>query len=190
MSNTNVPARKAGKSELVEPESAAAALDAMILALPDLESDDLAERSLARVLNATDAVNVFANPELAGFDDLAGHDLVLRDIVGYLPSRFAEGQKYLVYEVLDESTGELVMVASGSPYIAAGALQARSRGMLPAPVRFVALESRSKPGQESHWLVFRQADAIAPSSDRQPEHDPSPYVNDQVKYPHMQDAGQ
>jgi hypothetical protein len=190
MSNTNVPARKAGKTELVEPGGAAAALDAMILALPDLESDDLAERSLARVLNATDAQNVFANPELAGFDDLAGHNLVLRDIVGHLPSRFAEGQRYLVYEVLDESTGELMMVASGSPYIAAGALQAKSRGMLPAPVRFVALESRSKPGQESHWLVFRRFDAIAPSRDGNSEPEPQPYVNDQVKYPHMQDAGQ
>jgi hypothetical protein len=190
MSNTNVPARKAGKTELVEPGGAAAALDAMILALPDLESDDLAERSLARVLNATDAQNVFANPELAGFDDLAGHDLVLRDIVGYMPSRFAEGQKYLVYEVLDESTGELVMVASGSPYIAAGALQAKSRGMLPAPVRFVALESRSKPGQESHWLVFRQRGIVIPPGVGNSEPEPAPYVNDQAKYPHLQDAGQ
>jgi hypothetical protein len=190
MSNTNVPARKAGKSELVQPGSAAAALDAMILALPDLETDDLHERSLARVLNATDAQNVFANPELAGFDDLAGHNLVLRDIVGYLPSRFAEGQKYLVYEVLDESTGELVMVASGSPYIAAGALQAKSKGILPVPVRFVALESRSKPGQESHWLVFRQPGIIAQGRDRQPEPEPARYVNDQAKYPYLQDAGQ
>jgi hypothetical protein len=190
MSNTNVPARKAGKTELVEPGGAAASLDAMILALPDLETDDLAERSLSRVMNATDIANVFANPELAGFDDLAGHDLVLRDIVGYLPSRFAEGQKYLVYEVLDESTGELVMVASGSPYIAAGALQARSKGMLPAPVRFVALESRSKPGQESHWLVFRQPGVSAPLKEVRPEPEPAPYVNDQVKYPHRQDAGQ
>jgi hypothetical protein len=190
MSNPNVPARKAGKTELVQPGTAAAALDAMILALPDLESDDLHERSLSRVLNATTSEEAFPSPELAGFDDLAGRDLVLRDIVGYLPSRFAEGQKYLVYEVLDESTGELVMVASGSPYIAAGALQAKSKGMLPAPVRFVALESRSKPGQESHWLVSRQPGAIAPTRDRFYETPPEPYVNDQVKYPYLQEAGQ
>jgi hypothetical protein len=190
MSNTNVPARKAGKSELVQPGDAAAALDAMILALPNLEDEDLGIRRLARVLNATDLLNVFANPELAGFAGLAEHDLVLHDIIGYLPSRFAEGQKYLVYEVLDESTGELMMVASGSPYIAAAALQARSKGMLPAPVRFVALESRSKPGQESHWLTFRQPGAIAPTRDRQPEPRPAPIVNDQVKHPHTQDAGQ
>jgi hypothetical protein len=190
MSNTNVPAKRAGKSELVQPGEAAAALDAMILALPDLETDDLAERSLARVLNATDAVNVFANPELANFSDLEGHDLVLRDVIGHLSSRFAEGQRYLIYEVLDESTGELVTVASGSPYIAAGALQAKAKGMLPAPVRFVALESRSKPGQESHWLVFRQPGAIAQGSDRQPETRPAPAVNDAVKYPYLQDAGQ
>jgi hypothetical protein len=190
MSNTNVPARKTGKTELVQPGAAAMALDAMILALPDLEADDLVERSLARVMNATDAVNVFANPELAGFDDLAGHDLVLRDVVGHLPSRFAEGQKYLVYEVLDETTGELMMVASGSPYIAAGALQAQSRGMLPAPVRFVALESRTKPGQESHWLVFRQPGAIAPSRDGKAEQGTPVTDNAQVKYPYLQDAGQ
>jgi hypothetical protein len=190
MSNTNVPARKAGKTELVEPGGAAAALDAMTLALPNLEDEDLGIRSLARVLNATDLLNVFANPELAGFGDLAGHDLVLHGIIGYLPSRFADGQKYLVYEVLDESTGELMTVASGSPYIAAAALQARSKGMLPAPVRFVALESRSKPGQESHWLVFRQPGVSAPLKEVRPEPEPAPYVNDQVKYPHLQDAGQ
>jgi hypothetical protein len=190
MSDTNVPARKAGKTELVQPGDAAAALDAMVLALPDLEEDEITERTLSRILNATEAVDVFANPELEGFLNLLGRPLVLRDVLGHLPSRYAEGQRYLLYDVVDEGSGERLSVASGSPYVAATALTAKARGLLPANVRVVALDSASKPGQQSLWLVLRKPGAIAPSRDRQAEPEWTPTVNDQVKYPYLQEAGQ
>jgi hypothetical protein len=190
MSNTNVPARKAGKTELVEPGGAAAALDAMILALPNLEEDELTERTLSRIMNATEAIDIFANPELEGFFDLLGRPLVLRDVLGHLPSRFAEAQRYLVYDVVDEGSGERLSVASGSPYIAASALVAKARGLLPAYVRAVALDSTSKPGQQSLWLIFRQPGAIAPSSDGKTGWWARSAVKDQVKYPYLQNAEQ
>ena len=156
MSSNNLPATKRDKGGLVSPADAAAELDVMIEALPDLENEDLMERTLSRTLNATEIVDIFANPELEGFLNLIDHDLVLNDVLGHLPSRFAEGQRYLVYDVLDESTGEKLTVASGSPYVASSALRAKFLGKLPVECRALALDSREKPGQQSLWLVARR----------------------------------
>ena len=185
MSNTNLPASKRGKDELVQPADAAAELDVMILALPDLEQDDLTARTLARTLNATELADIFANPDLEGFLNLIDHDLVLRDVVGHLPSRYVDGQRYLVYDVVDESTGERLNVASGSPYIASSALRAKALGKLPAPVRALALDSREKSGQQSLWLVARRRGAPRPPRVATVTDEPEHAVNAQVKFPHQ-----
>lgn len=188
MSTPNLPATKRDKSGLVNPADAAAELDAMIVALPDLESEDLMERTLARTLNATEVVDIFANPELEGFLNLIDHDLVLRDVLGHLPSRYADDQKYLVYDVLDESTGEHLTVASGSPYVASSALRAKFLGKLPVECRALALDSRDKPGQQSLWLVARRRGAN-PRVRREVTEPEAPHVvNDQEKYPYLNEA--
>lgn len=188
MSNNNLPAKSTAKGALVTAADAAAELDAMIEALPDLETEDLTERTLARTLNATEVLDIFANPELEGFLNLIDHDLVLRDVLGYLPSRYADGQKYLVYDVLDETTGEHLSVASGSPYVASSALRAKFLGKLPVECRALALDSREKPGQQSLWLVARRrgGNPRPPRQVTTPE--PPPAVNDQEKFPYLAEA--
>jgi hypothetical protein len=190
MSSTNLPATKRGKNDLVNPADAAAELDIMITALPDLESEDLMERTLARTLNATEVVDIFANPELEGFLNLIDHDLVLRDVLGHLPSRYVDGQRYLVYDVLDESTGEHLTVASGSPYVASSALRAKALGKLPVECRALALDSRDKPGQQSLWLVARRRGGNRRPAYQPPEARETPMVNDQVKFPYAEQPAQ
>lgn len=190
VSNTNLPATKRDKSGLVAPSDAAAELDAMIEALPDLESEDLMERTLSRTLNATEVVDIFANPELEGFLNLIDHDLVLRAVLGHLPSRYVDGQKYLVYDVLDESTGERLTVASGSPYVASSALRAAALGKLPVECRALALDSREKPGQQSLWLVARCRGGNPRKPYQPPEVRETPLENTQEKYPHLKAAAE
>lgn len=187
MSDTKLPAKKHQQGELVQPGDAAAELDRMITALPDLANDDLTEQTLSRIMNATDLEDIFANPELEGFLNLLGKPLVLLDVLGHLPSQYDGAAKFLVFSVLDETTGERLTVASGSPYVAVSALRAKTLGKLPAKVRAMALDSKDKPGQQSLWLVGRKGSPIAPVSDHNPEPRPAHVTNDQVKFPYLQD---
>lgn len=187
MSNTNVPAKKHQAGQLVQPGDAAAELDRMVLALPNLENDDLTEQTLARIMMADTEEDIFANPELEGFLNLLGRPLVLLDVLGHLPSRYEGSARFLVYSVLDETTGEKLTVASGSPYVAVSALRAKQVGKLPAKVRAMALDSKEKAGQSSLWLVKRSDRPVPPRTDRNPEPRPEHVTNDQVKFPYLAD---
>lgn len=184
MSNPNLPEKKAGKAEVVAQVDAAAALDALVLALPDLEVDDLTERTLAQTMAATDLDEIFRNPEMEGFLNLLGRPLVLVDVLGHLPSRYDGASRYLVYSVIDEESGELMTVSSGSPYVAASALRAKQLGQLPAKVRAMSLDSKEKAGQSSLWLVGRRGRPVEPARPANGTGEPQHAVNTQAKYPH------
>lgn len=187
MSNPNVPAKKHQAGQLVQPGDAAAELDRMVLALPNLENDDLTEQTLARIMMADTEEDIFANPELEGFLNLLGRPLVLLDVLGHLPSRYEGSARFLVYSVLDETTGEKLTVASGSPYVAVSALRAKQLGKLPTKVRAMALDSKEKQGQQSLWLVKRTDRSGPPTNSVEHVERIRHMTNDQEKFPYLKD---
>jgi hypothetical protein len=154
MASSNLPEKGHGNGALVQAPDAAGYLDEMVIKLPVLDEEDLTARTLARIMNASELEDVFANPELEGVRDNIGRVVILERVIGRRLSTYTEDRWYLMYEATDPDTGERINFASGSPYVAASALTAQRKGLLPAPVRIVGLESKGKPGQMSLWLVF------------------------------------
>lgn len=122
--------------------------------LPAMETAQVVERTLGRILNATDASAIFANPESQGLRDWAGRTIVLNDVAGCLPSsKKGALSRYIVLDCTDPDTGEQFAATTGSTYAVTAALRAKELGLLPQKLRVVELESASNPGQMSVWLV-------------------------------------
>jgi hypothetical protein len=141
-------------TKLPVPASSMSALEDRLDELPALDTAEVVERTLARILSAEDAATIFADPEAMGLRDLVGREVELVGIAGCLPSRHGQGpSRYLVLECADPATGERFAVTTGSVYAMAAAVRAWEAGLLPQRVRVVELESASNPGQTSTWLV-------------------------------------
>src|SRR5271154_2287802 len=153
MASHNLPEKVNLNGSLVQPEDAADVLNRLVSELPILDEEDLTPRTLARIMNATGASDIFANPEMENLQDNLGRRFVLEAVVGRRVSDYEGSEFFLVYEMTDIETGERVTIGSASPYAATSALVAQAKGMLPSTVRVVGLESRKKPGQVSTWFV-------------------------------------
>ncbi len=130
------------------------ALEERLDHLPALDTSEVVERTLARILTATDAESIFADPESQGLRDWAGREIILEDVVGCLPSSAKGGlSRYLVLDCTDPYTGVRFAATTGGTYTVSAALRAKELGLLPLRVRVVELESASNPGQTSVWLV-------------------------------------
>jgi len=139
---------------LPEPSAAALALEERLDALPDLDTTEVTDRTLARILGATTAEEIFSNPEASGLRDRAGSVIILNKVVGCLPTKMKSGlSRYVVLDCTDPDTGEVFAATTGSLYAVAAALKAAEQGLLPQRLRVVELESAANPGQTSVWLV-------------------------------------
>jgi hypothetical protein len=154
MASKNLPDVVLGNGAIVQPQDASDVLNHLVEQLPVLDEEDLTPRTLARIMNATGASDIFANPEMENLQDNLGRILILENVIGRRRSDYEGSEFFLVYEVTDPDSGERFSIGSASPYAATSALVAQHRGMLPATVRIVGLESRKKPGQVSTWFVF------------------------------------
>ena len=134
--------------------SAAEALEERLDQLPALDTTEVVERTLERILAATTAEAIFSNPESVGLRDRAGSVIIVNKVVGCLPSKMKSGlSRYVVLDCTDPDTGENFAATTGSLYATAAALKAAEQGLLPQALRVVELESASNPGQTSVWLV-------------------------------------
>ena len=130
------------------------ALESRMDSLPALDTATVVERTLSRILNATAAADIFANPESQGLRDWSGKVIVVNAVAGCLPSNKKGAlSRYLVLDCVDPETGEAFAATTGSLYACSAALRAAEVGALPATLRVVELESASNPGQTSVWLV-------------------------------------
>ena len=144
MSPTDLPAKA----------SATEALEQRMDRLPALDTSEVVERTIGRMLNATTADALFASPEAAGLRDYAGQVVELVDVIGCLPStKKGALSRYLVLTINDLETGEQVAVTTGALNACTAALRAKELGLLPRKLRVLELESASNPGQSSLWLV-------------------------------------
>ena len=134
--------------------SVTGALEARLDALPALDTTEVVERTLERLLNATSAQALFASPESTGLRDYAGQVIVVNKVAGCLPStRNGTLSRYIVLECTNPATGEQFVATTGSIYAVTAALKANELGLLPIQLRVLELESASNPGQTSLWLV-------------------------------------
>ena len=134
--------------------SAVEALEARLDNIPALDTSEVVERTLSRILNGDNAEAIFANPESVGLRDRAGSVIILNAVAGCLPSKMKSGlSRYVVLDCTDPETGEQFAATTGSLYAASAALRAQEAGLLPQTLRVVELESASNPGQTSVWLV-------------------------------------
>jgi hypothetical protein len=139
---------------LPEKLSAAEALEERLDQLPALDTTEVVERTLNRILNGGTAEAIFANPESVGLRDRSGSVIILNAVAGCLPSKMKSGlSRYVVLDCTDPETGESFAATTGSLYAVAAALRAAAAGLLPQRLRVVELESASNPGQTSVWLV-------------------------------------
>ena len=130
------------------------ALETRMDALPALDTSEVTERTLSRMMDATTLETLFASPESSGLADYAGRVITLEAVVGCLPStKRGALTRYLVLSCTDNETGERVTLTTGSLYAATAALRAHELGLLPAQLRVLELESVANPGQTSLWLV-------------------------------------
>lgn len=130
-------------------------LEVRMDALPALDTTEVVERTLSRILDATEAAAIFANPESQGLRDWAGKVIVVNDVAGCLPTSVKNGalSRYLVLDCTDPDTGQVFAATTGGTYAVAAALRAKEMGLLPRRLRVLELESASNPGQTSLWLV-------------------------------------
>ena len=141
-------------NNLPEKVSAADQLEEKLDQLPALDTAEVVERTLNRILTGTTAEAIFANPESAGLRDMAGRVIIVNAVAGCLPSKMKSGlSRYVVLDCTDPETGEAFAATTGSMYAVAAALRAAAAGLLPQRLRVVELESASNPGQTSVWLV-------------------------------------
>ena len=141
-------------NNLPERVSAADQLEEKLDQLPALDTTEVVERTLRRILNGESAEAIFANPESAGLRDMAGRVIIVNAVAGCLPSKMKSGlSRYVVLDCTDPDTGESFAATTGSMYAVASALRAAAAGLLPQRLRVVELESASNPGQTSVWLV-------------------------------------
>lgn len=141
-------------SNLPEKPSVNQALEAKLDSLPALDTTEVVERTLSRILNAEGADEIFANPESQGLADWSGKVIIVDGLAGCLPStKKGPLSRYIVLECTDPETGEHFAATSGGTYVVAAALRAAEQGLYPITVRVVELESASNPGQTSLWLV-------------------------------------
>lgn len=144
MTATNLPAT----TDAVE------ALEARMDNLPALDTVAVVERTLNRILNASTAADIFANPESQGLRDWAGRTIIVNSVAGCLQSsKKGALSRYVVLDCTDPETGEAFAATTGSLFAVTAALRAAEAGVLPATLRVVELESASNPGQTSVWLV-------------------------------------
>lgn len=123
-------------------------------ALPAMNTAQVVERTLTRILNASQAEEIFANPESQGLRDWAGRVIVLNNVAGCLEStKKGPLSRYLVLDCTDPETGVMFAATTGSTYAVTAALRAKELGLLPQRLRVVELESTANPGQTSLWLV-------------------------------------
>lgn len=115
--------------------------------------EDLVARTIERILHAETPEQALADPDAQGVRDLVGQIVILRELVGIMPSAIREGDWYVVLEAANVVTGQVITLTSGSVYVVAAAAKMHRQGWLPRPVRIVELESASNPGQSSLWLV-------------------------------------
>jgi hypothetical protein len=129
-------------------------IEARMDTLPAMDVTEVVERTLERILNASSAEAIFADPDTAGLRDYTGHVIILNDIIGCLPStKKGPLSRYVVLDCTDTLTGEQFVATTGSLYAASAALRAKEAGILPQKLKVVELESASNPGQTSLWLV-------------------------------------
>jgi hypothetical protein len=142
------------KDNLPEIVSAWGELESQLDALPTLDIEQLADRTISRILTASSPDEVLANPEPTGLGTFAGDVVILHSITGCMPSAFTTGpSRYIVLDITDEHTGEQLSVTCGSPYVIAAAFALQRLGELPTRCRVLALDSKSNPGQKSLWIV-------------------------------------
>ena len=115
--------------------------------------EELAERSIQRILDAKSPEEALADPDAIGVKDIVGRVVILTGIIGILPSNYHAGDYYIILEAKVPGTGAVITLTTGSPYVAARAVKCQREGWLPRPVRVVELESQSNPGQSSLWIV-------------------------------------
>lgn len=141
-------------NEVAVPAGVTSHVLASLEALPALSVEDVAERTLSRMLNATTAEELFRDPESTGLRDLVGQVVVVHGIDGVLDSSYDTFfGKYVVLDCESETTGARLAVTTGSPYVITAVLRALEAGLLPKRLRVLELESQSHPGQTSLWLV-------------------------------------
>ena len=144
MGNTNLPAEV----------SAVDAIEMWLDTFPAMDIDEVSERTLARTLSATTMDDVLRDPTGTGIKTLDGDVLTILEVVGVLDSEFeSRFRKYVVLDVMNETTGEKMTVTGGGDYVLSRVFQAYKLGALPFRARVLCLESRSHPGRTSVWLV-------------------------------------
>jgi len=144
MSNNNLPDVVPAYGEL----------EAMLDDLPVLDVEELAERTIAKTLAATSLDEILENPEAIGLRKFAGYIVIIHGIAGCMPSNYDTGPgRYMVLDITDELTGEVLAVTCGSAYVMARVFALLKTGQLPARVRVIELESKNKKGQTSLWVT-------------------------------------
>ncbi len=123
--------------------------------LPALDTTEVVERTLERILGAEKVEAIFRSPESQGLRDWAGREIILMRVAGCLPSTAKGGlSRYVVLECTDPATGEVFAATTGGMFAVAAALRAAEQRLLPQRLRVVELGSASNPGQSSVWLVL------------------------------------
>jgi hypothetical protein len=131
-----------------------AKLAQVLTTYPLLSADDVDERSIMKALLAETADDILASPDSEGLRDRTGEPFVLLGIEGLLEStvKGREGEAYVLLRAARDD-GTQFTVTTGSAFAIARAVSLDQRGLLPARVVSVELQSKSDPNRNSLWIV-------------------------------------
>jgi len=124
-------------------------------ALPILDSEELTEVTLEKILSSTSEADMFPNPSSLSLDDLSGQTIIVRGLLGAMPSTKKDSAYplFLAVDCQDPKTGEQMTVLTGAKFACASLVKAHSAGRFPIEVEVVVKPNASDPTTSSHWLV-------------------------------------